>query len=258
VLLDITSGPSPGDPYFAPPPERPFAAEVGADPGRLRIGIMQRAPRDGEPHADNVAAVNAAGELLASLGHHVEPSYPEAMDDPDVMIAFVKIVAACTARSIERYSEKIGRSIGDADVEPLTAVMVANGRAGSGPGYVASLERMHRHGRKLAAWWDSGFDLLLTPTCAAPPPILGSFAATPDQPSAGYLRAAPYGAFTAQFNLSGQPGISLPLHWNADGLPIGIQLVAPYAREDVLIRVAAQLEKAEPWAAKLPPLHATR
>ena len=258
ALLDVTSGPAPGDPYFAPPPQRPFAAEVGADPGRLRIGIMRVAPREGELHADNLAAADAAGKLLESLGHHVEPSYPEAMDAPDAMIHYVKIVASCTARSIDRYGEKIGRTIGAEDVEALTWAVAELGRQHSAVDYVEILEAMHRHGRRLAEWWDSGFDLLLTPTTAAPPPPLGTMRPEPGNPLAGYLRAAPYGTFTAQFNLSGQPAISLPLYWSDDGLPIGVQLVAPTAREDLLIRVAAQLEEAEPWAAKLPSLHASR
>lgn len=258
ALLDVTSGPAPGDPYFAPPPQRPFLDEVGADPGRLRIGIMRQAPRDGELHADNLAAVDAAGKLLESLGHHVESSHPEALDDPQAMLHFVGIVASCTARSLERTGALIGRELGPDDVEPLTWAVAEQGRARTASDYLACLEAMHRHGRRLAAWWDEGFDLLLTPTAAAPPPPLGQMGPEPGNPAAGYLKAAPYGAFTAQFNLSGQPGISLPLHWNDDGLPIGVQLVAPAAREDLLIRVAAQLEDAEPWAAKLPSLHATR
>lgn len=257
ALLDVTSGPAPGDPYFAPPPARPLVEEVGADPGALRIGIMRRAPRDGEIHADNLAAVDAAGALLGSLGHHVEPSYPEAMDDPEVMIHFVKIVAMGTARALERYGEMIGRTLGREDVEPLTWVVAEQGRARSAREQLACVEGMHRHGRRLAAWWEGGFDLLLTPTCAAPPPPLGHFAPEPDNPGAGYLRAGPYGTFTAQFNMSGQPAVSLPLHWNDEGLPIGVQLVASYAREDLLIRVAAQLEAAAPWADRLPPCHAT-
>ena len=124
--------------------------------------------------------------------------------------------------------------------------------------YLEALEAMHGHGRALAAWWEDGFDLLLTPTTAMPPPPLGTFAPEPGVPLAGYLRAGPYGTYTAQFNMSGQPGVSLPLYWNDEGLPIGVHLVAAAAREDLLIRVAAQLEAADPWAAKLPSLHASR
>jgi amidase len=258
ALLDVTAGPAPGDPYFAPPPARPYADEVGADPGRLRIGIMRVAPREGELHPDNLAAVDAAGKLLESLGHHVEPSYPAAMDAPDAMAHFVKMVAAGTARSVDRAAAAVGRELTADDMEPLTWAVAGIGRQLAAAGYLEALEAMHGHGRALAAWWEDGFDLLLTPTTAMPPPPLGTFVPEPGVPLAGYLRAGPYGTYTAQFNMSGQPGISLPLHWNDDGLPIGVHLVAAAGREDLLIRVASQIEAAEPWAAKLPSLHATR
>ena len=116
----------------------------------------------------------------------------------------------------------------------------------------------HAHSRRVAAWWESGFDLLLTPTCCAPPPELGYFAPTPENPLRGFSRAVPFSAFTGPFTVSGQPAISLPLHWNGDGLPVGVQLVAAYGREDLLIRIATQLEEARPWARKVPPLFAGR
>lgn len=258
ALLDVTAGLEPGDPYTAPRPDRPFAQEVGAEPGQLRIGVMERSPRDGELAPQCLAAVRAGAEILASLGHGVEPGFPAALDDPDVMGRFVTLVAVSTARTLDRVGARLGRAIEETDVEPLTWAVAEIGRTRSGADYVAALESMHAHGRALAGWWDAGFDLLLTPTCAEPPPPLGSFAAPPGEPLVSYMRAAPFGAFTAQFNLSGQPGISLPLHWTDDGLPVGVQLVAPLGREDLLIRVAAQLEAAVPWVDRLPPIHASR
>ena len=258
ALLDVTSGPMPGDPYAAAPPPRPFSAELGVDPGRLRIGLMDVAPRAGELHPDCELAARNAGKLLESLGHHVELSYPKAMDDPQGVIAYVKIVGANIAMALDAWGEKIGRKLGEEDVEPLTWAMAEQARKLSAPDYIETVSREHLHGRNLAAWWEEGYDLLLTPTCAEPPPRLGQLAIDRSNPLGSYLKAAPFGAYTLHFNLSGQPGISLPLHWNDDGLPIGVQLVAAYGREDLLIRVASQLEKAEPWAAKLPPLHASR
>ena len=108
----------------------------------------------------------------------------------------------------------------------------------------------------MAEWYETGFDLLLTPTLAQPPPLIGEFDSPADNPLHGLLRAAELVPFTPPFNVSGQPAISLPLHWNAQGLPIGVQLVAPYGREDVLLRVAAQLEEAAPWAQRRPPVAA--
>ncbi len=258
ALLDIVAGAMPGDPYAAAPPARPYAREVDADPGQLRIGLMQRAPRDGELDAECRTAVLAAGRLLEGLGHGVEIAHPPALDDPEAMKGFLSVVSAGVAFALDAAAAKIGRPLVEDDVEPLTWTVAQAGRAIAAPAYVAAVNANHAHGRRLASWWAEGFDLLLTPTCAKPPPPLGSFEAPPDNPLAGYLRAAPYGAFTMQFNISGQPAISLPLHWTPDGLPVGVQLVAAAGREDLLVRVAAQLEEAAPWSGRLPPLHASR
>jgi amidase len=258
ALLDVVAGARAGDPYTAPPPPRPFASEVGAPPGRLRIGAMLRAPRGGPLDPECLAAVSAAAKRLEALGHHVEEAFPEALDETDGVRAFVTIVMCSTVRALEAWSAKVGRPIGEADVEPLTWALASRGSAVPASVYLAALEAGQTHARRLAAWWERGFDLLLTPTCGAPPPPLGTFAATADEPMKGYAAAMPYGLFTSSFNVSGQPAISLPLHESADGLPVGIQLVAAFAGEGLLLRVAAQLEQAAPWAGRLPSLHASR
>ncbi len=259
ALLDLAQGPMPGDPYSAAPPARSYREEIGAAPGRLRIGWMTRAPRDADLHPDCAAAAEQAARLLESLGHHLEESYPPALDHPDAMRGFLTVVGSSIARALDAWGAKLGRRLGEADVEALTWAVAQAGRGVSAPDYIGAVEGNHAHARRLAAWWsEAGFDLLLSPTCAAPPPPLGHFAPAPDNPLQGYLRAAPYGAFTAQWNVSGQPGISLPLYWSQAGLPIGVQLVAASGREDLLLRVAAQLEQASPWAGRLPPVHASR
>jgi amidase len=258
ALLDVVSGPMPGDPYIAPPPARPYASEVGVDPGRLRIGLMRRAPRDGDVHADCIDAVTGAAGLLESLGHEVGEGYPEALDESEAVRGFLTVIASSTARALDAWGEKIGRELGQDDVEAVTWAIAAMGRTLSAQQYLAAVELNHGLTRRIASFWEDGYDLLLTPTCAAPPPPLGHFAGTPDDPAAGLGRAVPYSTFTSPFNVTGQPAISLPLHWNGEGLPVGIQLVAGYGREDLLIRVAAQLESAQPWADRLPPLHASR
>ena len=258
ALLDVVAGAMPGDPYAAAAPERPYAREVGAAPGRLRIGLMQRAPRDGEIDTECRAAVDGAGKLLEAQGHAVEIAHPPALDDPEAVKGFLGVVSAGVAAALDAAAAKFGRPLVADDVEPLTWAVAQAGRAIAAPAYVAAVAANHAQGRRLAEWWAGGFDLLLTPTCAQPPPPLGHFAGPPDNPLVGYLRAGPYGAFTMQFNLSGQPAISLPLHWTPGGLPVGVQLVAASGREDLLLRVAAQLEEAKPWADRLPPLHASR
>jgi amidase len=256
ALLDATQGPLPGDPYMAPPPARPFLDEVGADPGRLRVGVLTSAVGV-EVHPDCVAAAEGAARLLESLGHHVDPSSPAAMLEPEVGQHFITIWATGSAWNLDYWSRMIGRAITADDVEPGTWALASMGRGFSGADYLSAVEWLQRWSRRLATFWsDDGYDLLVTPTLAEPPPRIGEFDSPPENPLNGLLRAGALVPFTPPFNASGQPAISLPLHWSADGLPIGVQLVAGFGREDVLLRVAAQLEAAEPWAARRPAVHA--
>ena len=257
AVLDAVSKPFPGDTVIAPAPARPFADAVGADPGRLRIGILtENALGTGEVHADCVAAAEDAGRLLESLGHHVEPGAPDAFADPEVLVPFTTLWTTDTAHYLDDFSNLVGKEITEADVEPLTWTLAESGRAVTGAQFREAVRVMEETGRASASWWADGFDLLLTPTLGEPPLPLGTLDATPDNPMHGYIRAAEFVPFTVQFNVNGQPGISLPLYWNAEGLPIGTQLVAAYGREDLLLRVAAQLEQARPWADRRPPVRA--
>ncbi|HEY8156362.1 MAG TPA: amidase [Myxococcota bacterium] len=257
ALLDLVSGPRAGDPYSAAPPPRPFASEVGAAPGRLRIGAMLGAPRDVALAPECRDAVSAAARQLEALGHHVEEAHPAALDETEGVRGFVTLVMCATARALDAWSAKIGVPIAKGDVEPLTWALAELGRATSAVQYLTAIEANQAHARRVAGWWQRGFDLLLTPSCAAPPPPLGHFAGTAENPLAGYANAMPFGIFSSSWNLTGQPAISLPLHQSRDGLPIGVQLVADAGGEGVLLRVAAQLEQAVPWAGRLPPLHAS-
>ncbi len=258
AVLDAVAGPMSGDPFAAPTPVRPYVEEVGADPGRLRIGLQTTAPGGGtEVHPDCVAAAEATGRLLESCGHDVIPTTVEALEDTRLTQHFVLVWSAGTAYDLDHHwPERLGRAITADDVEPLTWALAEMGRAGSAADFLAARDWLQACARRMADWYDSGFDLLLTPTIAEPPPKLGELDSPADDPFQGLLRAASLVPFTPAFNATGQPAISLPLHWNDDGLPIGTQLVAPYGREDVLIRVAAQLEAAAPWADRRPPVSA--
>jgi amidase len=254
AILDAIAGYQPGDPYVAPPPARPWSAEVGADPGQLRVGVLDHPPTpDVDAHADCAQAVAVAARLLESLGHAVEPAHPAAMGDPDFQAQFVNIVAAANAADFDDWERLLGRPLGPDELEPGNVILREMGRAMSAPQYLASVGWLYGYTRRMDSWWsDGGFDLLVTPVIAAPPPPLG-FLTHPEQ---GMERVLGLLQYTAQLNATGQPAISLPLHWNAEGLPIGVQLVAEYGREDVLIRVASQLEEAQPWADRLPPVYA--
>jgi amidase len=256
AILDAIAGPMPGDPNSAPPPSRPYVAEVGADPGRLRIGLLAHAPGGSAVHADCAAATEDAGRLLASLGHIVEPSHPDGLGENEMLRSFGMMVSCSTARTLDAWSEKTGRQITAGDVEPMTWAVAELGRRVTAPQYVRAVGFAQTHTRRIARWWAEGFDLLLTPTVSEPPPPLGTFDSPPEDPLRGFLRAGSFGGFTSTFNATGQPAISLPLYWNEQGLPIGIQLVAAFGCEDLLIRVAAQLEQARPWKDRRPPIHA--
>ena len=256
ALLDVTAGAMPGDPYVAPPPQRPWAAELAVTAARCRIGVMRVAPRGLPLDPACLAAVDRAAVVLEQLGHRVEESYPTALDEHDSVQHYVTVVASNVARALDAWGAKLGKPIGADDVEPLTWMLAERGRATGASDLLATIEYVHAFGRRVAPWWDGGFDVLLTPTTAAPPPPIGFLTSTPEEPIRAFVRAAPFGAFTLPFNMSGQPAISLPLHWTAQGLPVGVQLVARPAREDVLIRLAAAIEQAAPWAGRRPPVHA--
>jgi amidase len=253
AVLDVLAGPEPGDPYAAPPLPGPLAAEVGADPGRLRIGVLDRpgGGRDGDPTV--AAAVRDVAGLLEGLGHHVADDHPTPMDtdDSEFRHRFLAVVACGVAADLDAWEVRLGRAVDDDEIEADNARLRAYGRGVTGPEYVANTAWMHGFARRMAAWWDR-HDLLLTPVLNGPPPPLG-WLSDPDE---GGARVGQLMAYTSQFNITGQPAISLPLSWSPEGLPIGVQLVAGAGREDVLVRIAAQLEGARPWAGRHPTVHA--
>jgi len=261
ALLDVTGAPRTNGATRAPTPARPFAAEVGQDPGRLRIGLLDHNPTDSSTiDAECVTAVHAAAALLESLGHIVEPSFPSPWADPEAMLRFSSVWATECAHVLDDWGEKVGRRITEPDVEPLTWRLAQMGHDVPAPQFMGTVVAAMSEARAAARWWrdadPSGFDLLLSPTLGEPPLPHGSFPSTPEQPLTGFIRAGDFVPFTTQANISGQPAISLPLHVSAAGLPVGIQLMAAFGREDLLIRVAAQLEAAAPWADRRPPVHA--
>jgi len=252
-VLDVISNSMPGEPYYPPPLPRPLAREVGADPGRLRIGFVDRPGIDGwldDPQCR--AAVAGAAGLLESLGHHVEQSAPAAMFEQEFTTHIQAIIAADSAATFLAFETFLGRPIRDDEIEPRNAAYRRAGLQLSAVAYLESRAWLGMYTRRMADWWTS-HDLLLTPTLGAPPPELGWFTgAGPEHEGQRVVSFIPY---TAQFNMTGQPAVSLPLHWTPGGLPVGVQLVAAYGREDLLVRVASQLEQAAPWSDRHPPVH---
>jgi amidase len=256
-ILDAVRGPMPGDPYFAPPPVRPFIDEVGRDPGKLTIGLMTNRPgTKTKVHPECVRAVENAGKLLESLGHRVEVSHPDAFDDPEALDHVRTLIDAHSAQTLDFIGRMLGRPLTPDDVEPYTWRFAVDGRKISASDYITAGDWVHLWARRMAAWWTDGHDLLVTPTIAEPPPKLGDLGGAGGDPLKRWNRNLEVIPFTPAFNATGQPAISLPLHWSANGLPVGVHFVAPYAREDMLIRIAAQLEAAQPWANRRPPVSA--
>jgi amidase len=251
LVLDAISGAAPGDPYTAPPPARPFRAEIGAPVEPLRVGLRTRVRYGGESAPDCVRAVERAGALLEQLGHHVEAVDLPALDEP-VDDGFAIVMCVAVARDLARWSARTGVELNADDVEPGNLMMAEFGRSVTGADYAGAIERMQLWSRGVAAWW-TDHDVLVTPTSPEPPIRLGELAAGIEDPDIGE-RMGRLVSFTSPFDITGQPAISLPLHWSDTDLPIGVQLAAAYGREDVLLRVGAQLEAAAPWRDRRPPV----
>ena len=254
ALLDAISGPMPGDPYAAPALPGPLRDEVGRDPGSLRIGILDHPLLPGvEASAPLRDAVRSTAALLAELGHRVEESHPAAMTDERFTDAFTTVVAAHVAHDLDAWGRVLGRDITDIDVEERNWMFAAIGRSISAPQYLDAIYWQQEWSRRVATWWSNpfdpnAFDILCTPVINATPPPIGWLS----DPIEGLGRVTSVMQYTAQFNVTGQPAISLPLWWTDDGLPMGIQFVAAFGRDDLLIRLASELEAAHPWADRRP------
>ena len=253
ALLDATAGPAPGDPYPAPPRQRPFAAEVGADPGRLRIAYTARTPGGTLGHPDCVAALDDAVARCDALGHEVVEAELPGLDDR-VGAAIGTVFNAATAWIVAYWTRRLGREPGPDELEPLTRAYADAGRGVSAADYLLAVEELQRFSRTVAAFL-TDVDVWLTPTMSEPPARIGEIAAAPGDP----LRAIARGARTVAYpavvaNITGNPAMSVPLWWNEDGLPIGVHFLGRFGDEATLFRLAGQLEAARPWRDRRPPV----
>jgi len=216
---------------------------------------MTTAPGGGVTvHPECARAADEAARTLEALGHGVEIAHADALDSEARVEHFAIIWAVNAAFALRSWSALLGRELTAADVEPLTWALAERGRAVGAVDLFEAVQGMQAWSREVARWWRDGFDLLLTPTVAEPPPELGSFR-DPDNVWHGFVRAGTFTPFTPFANQTGQPAISVPGGVTGDGLPVGVQLVAAYGREDLLLQVATQLEAARPWSHARPPLH---
>jgi amidase len=260
ALLDACHGAEPGDPYAAPTPLQPFVDELGAPVATLRIGFYAGPTLTGHVvHPECVLAVDRAAALLSSLGHHVEAARPDALADEELGRRFVTVLATGTAAEVEALERAAGRPVGVDDLEPENLFYASLGKSITATQYLEAVEYLHAYQRRMAMWWAPkdrdglGFDVLVTPTIAQPPPPIGWMGSADERPG---WRVRMLLQYTSQFNVTGQPAMSLPLHWTSDGLPVGVQFVGGFGCEDVLLRLASQLEVAAPWSHRRPPVHA--
>jgi len=244
AILDCLSGVDAGAWYNAPLPTRPFQAEVGAPVGRLRIGVATALPNGLPTAADCVAGAAATAKLCAELGHEVFEASPTAWSDAAWMDAFLKVWNTGIA-----YRPMIDVT----KLEPLNAYNRERAQQVDSLAYVGAVRELQRFTRRMIAAWGRDFDLLLTPTTGiVAPPIGAFFEGAEEAPVLPLARAGHMAGFTSAFNVTGQPAISLPLHWTAAGLPIGVQVVGSPWGEAELFRFAAQLEAARPWRHRRP------
>jgi len=253
ACLDVMWQPAVGDPYFAPPPVRPYISEVGAKVEKLRIGFSTVAPRGSAIHNECIKGVEKSARLLESLGHRVEEAAPK-FDVERLEEAWGIIFQANEAWAFLDHAEATGRKISNKLVETNNLWLIEEGQKYSAIDLLKAISDMHAVSRQFARYFEK-YDIWLSPTTATPPPKHGYLFADHD-PDIFFERLMDYIPITPIFNATGNPAITLPLHWSRQGLPIGIHFGARYGEESLLLRLAAQLEEAKPWYEKRPPVSA--
>ncbi len=274
AMLDATAGPDAGCPYMAPPPKRPFLKEVGAKPGRLRIAVCREAMLSDAPiDPECLAGLDATAKLLESLGHRIFEAAPK-LDKRTLATSYILRIAADTAGDIWEAEQAVGRKPEYDDFEPTTRALANLGRSFSAADISIANRRLDLEVRKVGQFMQD-YDILLTPTLAKPPQKLGVFDPQgADRIATNISSRIPVGPLAKKLNIleqlaesnfqfvvstpvaniTGEPSMSVPLHWSRDGLPVGMMFTAKMAQEALLLRLAAQLEEAQPWQDRTPPV----
>jgi amidase len=250
--LDCTHGPEPGDPYYAPAVERPFLEEIARPAGRLRIAFSTKSPAGKALHPECTAAITATAKLLEDLGHTVEEAAPE-VDVGTLTSAFLAVFTSGHAAVIDGFAMLNGRSPSEADFEGLTWALYQQGRQVTASQYHLSMAMLQMASRQIARFHQT-YDCWMTTTLATPPIKIGSVNIHEQDLARGLAPILDYVPVTPIQNATGQPAISLPLHWTQDGLPVGVMFTGRFGDEATLLRLAAQLEQARPWRDRRPPI----
>jgi amidase len=239
AFLDVLAGYEPGDPWWAPPPEQPFAATAAEPPGRLRIAVTTAPPIETPVDPECVRAAADAAELLAELGHDVREETPP-WREPNLFQLFITVWQVGPALY----------PVDEASLTPLNRGLVESARATSAAEYAQAVAQLQALARRIVSFWNDA-DVVVTPTLALPPVPIGWQEAV-EGPIEQLLRNTEFTPFTAVANLTGLPAMSLPLHWSEDGLPIGVQAIGPPGGDALLFALAAQIEAARPWTSRRP------
>jgi amidase len=254
AFLDVLAGYEPGDATWAPPPEEPFAASAAREPKKLRIGLTTASPLETPVDPVAIQAAKDAATLLASLGHEVEEMVPQNWVSLDLQPQFMVLWGAGIAGGV-RYGAAVTKRAPTPElVEPLTWMFFQMGQSFSAADYLGALTQLQNYSRALIAATVAKYDVLLTPALAQRPLPIGYLNTCSDDPATEFNKAAIFTPFTPIFNVTGQPAISVPLYQGPDGLPLAVQLAGPPLGEGLLLSLAAQLERAQPWADRRPPV----
>ena len=252
AMLDCTHGPEPGDPYFAPAPARPFIDEVSARPQRLRIAFSTKNGAGASLHPECVTAVERTAKLCEELGHIVEEAAPP-LDPGSIMQSFLAVWCSGLAMQIEAVAMMTGREIREELFEGVSWGLYQQGRQITAAQYLIAIAMLQMMARQVGRFHET-YDCWLTTTLGTPPIRLGTVDIQERDPMKAFAPILDYVPFTPVQNTTGQPSISLPLHWTADGLPVGVMFTGRMGDEATLLRLAAQLESARPWIDRKPPI----
>ena len=252
AILDATVGPDTGAPYFTAKPAEPYLQAIAKPPKRLRVAHTTRSFRGKAADPECRAAVDGAVRLLQGMGHTVEEASP-SFDAVALSEACATLLLTGLAANVAARESQLGRAARDDELEPLTRAVIALGTKVSGLQYASRLSVINREVRRIAKFFET-IDVFVTPTLARPPVALGTISTQTMDPDSFTAAMEDFCPFTSIFNATGQPAISLPLHWSSAGLPVGVQFVARFGEDTMLLQLAAQLELAAPWFARTAPV----
>jgi Asp-tRNA(Asn)/Glu-tRNA(Gln) amidotransferase A subunit family amidase len=252
ALLDVSAGPELGSPHFSPTPSRPFLQEVGSAPGRLRIALAVPTPGGTPLDPECQKAALDAAKLCESLGHHVEEAVPP-IDNALFPGPLPTIAGVSVARVLDDAAAVLGRPVTDEDVEPITWAIMEEGLKTTSVAYSRAIATMHQIGLAIARFQER-YDVILNPTLAKPPVALGLLSQSQQNFSTWVKEVIEFSPYTALYDITGQPSMSVPLYWTPDGLPVGTMFSARFGEDAMLFRLASQLEQARGWKERIPPI----